>query len=72
LNCKQGLGNGSKKEIRKNQPSVVGHGCNPNTREAEAEGLKVLGQHGLYSEILSQENKQKSKTNDKLQQQQKN
>jgi hypothetical protein len=33
---------------------MVAHTCNPRTWEAEAEGLKIQGQSGLQSEILSQ------------------
>jgi hypothetical protein len=33
---------------------IVAHVCNPSTGEAEAGGLRVQGQSGLYSETLSQ------------------
>jgi hypothetical protein len=36
---------------------VVVHICNLSTREAEAGGLRVLGQPGLYGEPLSQRKK---------------
>jgi hypothetical protein len=49
-------------KIRSFNPSMVIHTYNPNNREAEAEGLGVQGQHGLYSKTLSQ-NKQINKYN---------
>jgi hypothetical protein len=43
---------------------MVGHPCNPSTWEAEASGLRILGQPGLYSEPLTQKpNQNKPKQN---------
>jgi hypothetical protein len=41
--------------------SMVVHTCNPSTWEAEAGRSEVLGQPGLYNNILFQKKKKKRK-----------
>jgi hypothetical protein len=48
--------------IKHKRQIATGHGyhaCNPSIQEDEALGLRVLGQPGLYSKILSQLKKKK-------------
>jgi hypothetical protein len=44
-------------------PCPVLYICNPSTREAEAEGIQVGGQHGIYNETLSKKKPLKNKIN---------
>lgn len=48
-------------------PGTVAHACNTNTREAEAGGLQVQGQGGLYSNICFRNNNNNDDDDDKHQ-----
>jgi hypothetical protein len=45
------------------KPDMMVHAFNPSTREAEAEGIQVGGQHGIYNETLSKKKPLKNKIN---------
>jgi hypothetical protein len=51
----------SHQKAENSAPGTVVPGYNPSTWEAEAGGLEILGQDGLNSETLSQENRKKKK-----------